>query len=109
MNKYFETNDRFNSNKRIFDAYYEEAERSVGGIRGALDSVLYLLSVILSAVLCERVRRIARALAICICFVGFVGVIGAIDHGSISLGTGLLIALALLAIELLCFKKSARR
>ena len=109
MNKYFETNDRFNSNKRIFDAYYEETARRIGGIRGALDSVLYLLSVILSAILCERARRITKALVICTCFIGFIGVIGAIDHGSISLGAGLLIALALLAIEFLCLKKSARR
>ena len=104
MNTYFEKNGNFNSNSRIFEAYFTETVKTAGTLEKSLDSLLCFLSVLLRILTGATVRRIAKVSAVALSLVGFIGVIGAIEHGSLSIGMGLLLGAVLLGIEYLCLR-----
>lgn len=104
MNTYFERDGEFNSNKRIIDAYLADQSVSVGAWRGRMEQVLFVLISILRVLTCEKARRICKAISLAVCLVAFVGIIGAMEHGVLSLGGGFLIGAALIAIEFFCLR-----
>lgn len=104
MNTYFEKNRNLDSNSRIFEAYFTDTAKPVGAFRKWLDSVLCVLSSILRALIGATARRIAKVTTVAICLIGFIGVIGAIEHGTLGVGTGLLIGAILLGVEYLCLR-----
>ena len=104
MNKYFEKNDNFNSNNRIYEGYFTEARNESGFGKRALD----LLSLILNFLLCESFLQRAKMVLVALSLVGFIGVIGAMEAGSLGMGSGLLIGGLLLAVEYLCLKRRHR-
>lgn len=104
MNTYFEKNENFSSNSRIFEAYFTEAVKPAGTFQKCLDSMLYLLSALLRILTGATVRRIAKVSAVALSLVGFIGVIGAIERGSLGIGMGLLLGAILLGIEYLCLR-----
>lgn len=105
MNKYFETADNFISNKRIIDAYFTEAETSVNPIKKAYDFLISLLFSILTAITSAKAKKVVRLLSFAGCVIGFFGIVGAVEHGTLSMGFGLLIGLAFLGLEIVCLKK----
>ena len=104
MNTYFDHDSEFNSNKRIIDAYLAEQSVQPGAWRARLEQVLFVLLSILRVLTCAKARRICKALSLAVCLVAFVGVIGAMEHGILSLGAGFLIGLLIIAVEALCLR-----
>ncbi len=104
MNKYYDNNEQFNSNKRIFEVYFTEIKKEPT----LLERMGNILSWLFAALTSARARGIAKAMIVIACLIGFVGLIGAIEQGFLSIGTGLLLSVPLLIIEVLCFKKRIR-
>ena len=100
MNKYFEKNDGFNSNNRIYEGYFTEVNAAPGFGKRVLD----LLSTILGLLLCERFLHRVKLVVVALSLIGLIGVVGAMDAGSLGMGSGLLIGAALVAAEYLCLK-----
>ena len=104
MNISYQNNGRIYSNNDIFGDYFNVSSRP-SKMRKAADTLLAALSLILSFLTAARTRVVARALGFGLCLVGFVGVIGAMEAGAISLGFGLLLGGAILGIEFLCLRR----
>ena len=104
MNVSYQNNERVYSNNDIFCDYFNVGARP-SKIRKAADAMLAALSVILAFLTAARTRVIARAIGFGLCLVGFVGIIGAMETGAISLGFGLVLGAALLGIEALCLRR----
>ena len=104
MNAYFEKNETIDSNKRIIEAYFGESVKTVGAGQKLLNSILSWLSVLLRVLSCTAARRIAKATAVAVTLVAFIGVIGAMETGALSLGLGLAIGTILLGVEYLCLR-----
>ena len=104
MNISYQNNSGVYSNNDIFADYFQVGTRA-SKMRKAADALLAALSLILTFLTAARTRVVARATGFGLCLVGFVGVIGAMEAGSISLGLGLILGAALLGIELLCLRR----
>ena len=102
MNRYFDKNRSYNSNSRIFNEFYGSVS-DVGtlekvpahGLRARLSNKL-------SELARSRVLRIAKAVTFSVVLIAFLGVVGAIEHGRLGIGSGLLISAVLLGLEYLC-------
>ena len=104
MNAYYENNGRFSSNNRIFEGCFPETKKSHGTLQGLRRKLTSSVTALAKALSDSRVCRFAKAISLAVSLVGFVGVIGAIEHGGIGLGTGLLIGSVLLGVEYLCLR-----
>ncbi len=103
MNKYFDKNDTFNSNSRIYEGCFTDARSAKNPLK-KLSEMLFLVLHFLTG---QAVVRKIKAVAVALSLIGFVGIIGAMETGSLGLGTGLLIGALLLAIEYLCLSQRA--
>jgi len=56
----------------------------------------------LSALACSRILRVAKAVTFSVVLFSFLGVVGAMEHGRLGIGSGLLISAVLLGLEYLC-------
>ena len=104
MNISYQNNGHIYSNNDIFADYFNVGARP-SKMRKAADAMLAALSLILAFLTSAHTRVVARALGFGLCLVGFVGIIGAMESGAISLGFGLLLGGAILGIELLCLRR----
>ena len=104
MNAYFEKNNSFDSNRRTFKSYYEEVSPRANAAHKAAELLLSLLSALLRIITHVASSALVKVLSFALCFVGFVGVIGAMEHGSLGMGAGLLIGAGLVAFELLLLR-----
>ena len=104
MNISYQNNGRIYSNNDIFGDYFNTGAR-YSKMRKAADTLLAALSIILAFLTSARTRVVVRALGFGLCLVGFVGVIGAMETGAISLGFGLILGGAILGIELFCLRR----
>lgn len=104
MNISYQSNERVYSNNDIFGDYFNVGVRH-SKMRKAADAMLTALSSILAFLTATRTRVAARAVGFGLCLVGFVGIIGAMETGAISLGFGLILGAALLGIEVLCLRR----
>lgn len=112
MNKSFANDQHFISNKRIIEAYFTEVEIPESKLQKLLDRVVSILFAIVSALTSARAIAIAKTFVVVGCLLGFVGLIGAMERGSISLLAGLLLSAPILGIEYFTLKsycKKARR
>ena len=99
MNRYYEKESTFNSNSRIFKAYYQEADLCNRPRFGALRRGVKQLREMLQTVVSTRALRIVKSIVFSVLFLGFLGVAGAIEQGSLGIGTGLLLSAILLVAE----------
>ncbi len=104
MNISYQNNEHIYSNNDIFADYFNVGARP-SKMRKAVDAWLAALSMILAFLTAARTRVIARAIGFGLCLVGFVGIIGAMEAGAISLGFGLILGATLLGIEVLCLRR----
>ncbi len=102
MNTYFEQNHSFDSNKRIIEAYFGEAVKPAGAWSRRLETLLGLLAALLHILSSATLRRICKTAGVALSLVGMVGVIGAMERGSLGLGAGLVLGALLVGIEFLC-------
>lgn len=98
MNASYEKNGRFDSNSRIFEGYYTESAPRTDGLRKALEALR-------SSEKARTVSTTLRVLGTALSLVGFVGVIGAMESGSLSLLKGLAIGAILIGVEYLCLRR----
>ncbi len=66
----------------------------------ALDAVGAILEKLSSQNIISAIKAIIAA----VCFFGFIGIIGGVESETISVGTGIIISLFLVFIEILCFR-----
>ncbi|MBQ4274484.1 MAG: hypothetical protein IJB94_05905 [Clostridia bacterium] len=104
MNISYQNNGQAYSNNDIFADYFNAGTRP-SKMRKAADALLAALSLILTFLTAARTRVVARAIGFGLCLVGFVGIIGAMETGAISLGFGLVLGAAILGIEVLCLHR----
>ena len=102
MNKYYDNNDQYISNKRIFEAYFTEIKREPSAFQKALRGALCLLASLAALIVAGKERGTFKAVSLALCLLGMIGLIGAMESGSISMLGGIGIALILLAIEYFC-------
>ena len=107
MNKYFETSDQYISNKRIIEAYFTEAEQTASPLKKGYDVLLSFLLSIIAIMTSTAAKRVYLLSSVAVCIIGFFGLVGAVEHGSISMLTALLVGIALLGLEVLCLKRIA--
>ena len=104
MNISYQNNGQAYSNNDIFADYFNAGTRP-SKMRKAADALLAALSLILTFLTAARTRVVSRAIGFGLCLVGFVGIIGAMETGAISLGFGLVLGAAILGIEVLCLRR----
>ena len=104
MNISYQNSRRIYSNNDIFADYFNVGARH-SKMRKAADAMLAALSLILAFLTAARTRVAVRAIGFGLCLVGFIGIIGAMETGAISLGFGLILGGAILSIELLCLRR----
>ena len=101
MNRYFDKNQAFNSNSRIFNAYYTNPKAS----KQSSSVMESLRAKLLAARQSKRVRtalRIAKPIVFTAALVSVLGVAAAIEAGSLGLGSGLALSALLLAVDVFC-------
>lgn len=101
MNRCFDNEQGFNSNSRIFNAYYINANSTDRALSAESKKLLKLQN----SKLLKSVLRVAKPVIFSLGLVGLVGVAGAIEAGSLGLGTGVAISLALFGVEYLCLRR----
>lgn len=104
MNTYMNKSADFNSNSRIFEAYYQEIAKPAGKLQRAVDALLSKLSSFAKAENRAVAIRLAKVAGVAMSMVGLVGVIGAMECGALGLGNGLLIGSLLVGVEYLCLR-----
>ena len=67
------------------------------------DSFIALLCTLFSFIRSEGFRTALRVVATVICFIGFVGIIGSVESGAMTLGRGILFSVFMIFVEILCF------
>lgn len=89
--------------------YKTEQERDVltrAGQRAdrVFDLLFDLIALLVGALRDRTVRKILRYSLVGICFFCFIGLIGGIEQGLISIGGGIVLGLFLVFVEILCLK-----
>ena len=102
MNTYFEHNEQISSNKRIMNAYFGESARCESRVSKAFEAVLSFLLALVRFFTSASVRNVVRVSSVAVSLVALLGVAGAIESGSLGLGLGLVLGLAIIAIEYFC-------
>jgi hypothetical protein len=108
MNTTFEQNSNFNSKSRIYEGYFEESASRAGNIRRGLESFLYIIASILTAMTSAKAIALFKVIGVAGALVGFVGIIGAVEQGTLGMGAGLLLGTLLVGIEYLCLRPKRR-
>ena len=105
MNRYFDKKQNFNSNSRIYQAFYADTERVTRRAPKWLEALTARLEKAAADGTLTRALRIAKAVTFSLVLVAFLGVVGAIEYGKLGLGAGLMISSILLGIEYLCLRR----
>lgn len=104
MNKTIENNRDFNSNNRIFEGYSPKKGSAAEPLRRSADFFLYIISLLIGAISAERSIALFKVFGVALSFVGFIGIIGAVERGAMRMGPALLLGLVLIAVEYLCLR-----
>lgn len=108
MNAYFEKNEKKISNNRIYNSYFQTEAKAHLGVRTLLNAALALLLSLLTRLSSTRARVFIRVTSVALSLVGFIGVIGAVEHGSLTMLGGLLIGAILIGVEYLALRGSKK-
>ena len=104
MNKYFDQNDIFNSNRRTYEGYFTESKKEKNALQKWLEKIVTILSILMQTFANSSALRIIKVVAVAVSLIGFIGIIGAMEQGTLGMGTGLLIGSLLLLIEYFCLR-----
>lgn len=96
MNKYYEIEKSRKSNCSYIGKI--ESENDV-----AVDSLVGFICTLIAFFTSEKVLTVVRVISTLACFVGFIGILGSVDAGTMSLGGGILLSLFMVFIEIVCF------
>ena len=95
MNTYFEKNEQISSNKRIMNAYFGESARCESRVSKVFETVLVLLLSLIRFLTSASVRHVVKVSSVAVSLVALLCVAGAIESGSLGLGPGLVLGLAM--------------
>ncbi|MBQ9806554.1 MAG: hypothetical protein IJW49_08635 [Clostridia bacterium] len=104
MNRYFDNNRDFDSNSRIFNAYYNAVPQTEQQRTPLLTSLRAKLSAALRSNAARRVLRVVKPIVFSAALLGILGIAAAIEAGSLGLGSGIAVSAILLGIEYLCLR-----
>ena len=96
MNKYYDMNESRKSNCTYIGNFETENDNIA-------DSFVAILCAVLGFFRSEGFRTVLKVVSTLLCFIGFVGVIGGVEAGSMTVGTGIILAVFMIFIEILCF------
>ena len=86
----------------------EEFTQEVDRAGAFVDKIFSMLAVILTTLmrLCAKpaMRRMVRYAGVAICFVCFLGLVGGIEQGLITVGLGVVAGLLLIFVEIFCLR-----
>ncbi len=99
MNRYFENNQEFNSNSRIFNAYYHTAPQTKQKRTSLFGSLRSKLSAALCSNTARRVLRVAKPIVFSAALLGLLGIAAAIEAGALGLGAGIATSAAIIGVE----------
>lgn len=98
MNGYYTGREQYNV------ARYQ-ANRETTGLDRFLDFVYALLAFVAAALRDRTVRCVLRFSVVAACFVCFMGLVGGLERGLISIGGAIFAGLALIFVEILCLRR----
>ena len=98
MNGYYTKQEQYMQNTKP-----RATSASTGADRVA-DALFAFFAAILGLLRDATVRRVVRYVIVAACFFCFVGLIGGIERGSVSVGGGISLGLFLIFVEILCLK-----
>lgn len=104
MNASYEKNAEFHSNNDIFEQYFQNQKAVANPWLAVLDRVLAVLATLVLSLSRARERGRLRVCGVAVSLVGLVGLVGAMESGTVSLWLGLLLSAPLVAVELLCLR-----
>lgn len=78
--------------------------RMVARADRAADVLVALLASLIGALRNPGVRKVIRYTLVAVCFFCFIGLIGGIEQGTVSIGGGIVLGLLLIFIEIFCLK-----
>ena len=80
------------------------AHRARIASRSFVGRIAALFAALFSLIGATNGRRVVRVVTIAVCFFAFLGVIGSVEAGVLSIGFGILISAFLLFLEILCLR-----
>ena len=90
------------------EKYMQTAKTRATSVSRGADRVADVLFAMIAALVGllrdSNVRRVVRYVIVAACFFCFVGLIGGIERGTISVGGGISLGLFLIFVEILCLK-----
>lgn len=99
MNGYYTGNSQYRKGNA---PYFVRPARS--RLERFLDFVFLLMTLMAKALRDRTVRRILRYSVVSLCALAFIGLIGGLEHGLISIGGALFAGLVLVFVEIICLK-----
>lgn len=88
---------------RTFDDKRYESNCRIVKVKENDESALDLIGELIGSIDMHYAAVIFKVVLSILCFVGFVGVIGGVEAGHLSVGTGIIISMLMLFFEILCF------
>ena len=99
MNRYYDINE----NKKSNCTYLGSVDRFETENDGIVDSVIAFFAALVDLLRSEGFRTVLRVISTVACFVGFIGIIGSVESGSMTLGSGILFSVFMIFVEIICF------
>ena len=81
------------------------AKQTSTAVDRLLDFVYALLSFVATALRDRTVRSVLRYSIVVVCFVCFIGLVGGLERGLISIGGAIFAGLGLIFVEILCLRR----
>ena len=79
-------------------------QRAAAKADRAADLLVMVIRALIGALRDRSVRRVIRYSLVAVCFFCFIGLIGGIERGTVSIGGGIVLGLLLIFIEIYCLK-----
>ncbi len=108
MNTYYQQNGRIGSNNDIFETYFYGETKALPSWKKRLDTILAILAAMVASLTSARARTALRVFGVGASLVGFVGIIGAMEAGSLAILPGILIGILLIGVEVLCLRRATK-
>lgn len=97
-------NGYYTREQQIEDRTSDMLTRAGARADRALDVIFAMLAWLAGALRDRTVRTVVRYSIVAICFFCFIGLIGGIERGLVSVGGGIVLGLLLVFVEILCLK-----
>ena len=73
------------------------------------DDALDVLGSVIGKIFSGNILAIIRTVIALVCFFSFIGIIGSVESGSMTVGNGILVSLFLVSVEIICFIPKSKK